>query len=71
MVHIFQQFEQHAYCKRQNATQDPGLDRLRGASRELLNSLTRPRDFSLQRVSAFDGDHELLHAVLENARNEY
>ena len=67
----FQQFEQHACCMRQNATQDPGLDGLRRASRELLNSLTRPRDFSLQRVSAFDGDRELLDAVLENARNEY
>ena len=56
---------------RQNATQDPGLDGLRRASRELLNSLTRPRDFSLERVSAFDEDRELLDAVLENARNEY
>ena len=56
---------------KQNATRDPGLGGLRRASRELLNSLTRPRDFSLQRVSAFDEDRELLDAVLENARNEY
>ena len=37
---------------------------------ELLNNLTRPHDFSLESVSAFDEDRGLLDAVLENARNE-
>ena len=54
----------------QNETDDPGLHELRRASRELPNNLTRPGDFSLDRVSAFDEDRTLLDAVLENARNE-
>ena len=54
----------------QNETGDPGLHELRRASRELPNNLTRPGDFSLDRVSAFDEDRTLLDAVLENARNE-
>ena len=51
-------------------TSDHGLHELRRASRELTNSLSRPGDLSLDRVSAFDEDRTLLEAVLENARNE-
>ena len=49
----------------QNQTDDPGLHGLRRDSRELPNSLTRPENFSLDRLSALDEDRTLLDAVLE------
>ena len=54
----------------QNERGDPGLHELRRASRQLPNNVTRPGDFSLERVGAIDEDRGLLDTVLENGRNE-